>query len=396
MVTLLRRWRRAGRDETPPAPEVEVSRPAVGSYRFMLLVPEGGFSFRLFAFPAKDAAQAYIHTEAPELRKTEVVAFWALDSESLPDSMETSAEAPEAVVMIRNPTRPGIVRLHSFVDMEAAHSFLRESAGEGLDLGVALVYWAVRAALDEFLQGTYQIPVGQFAPEASGRSPMQPGSSEAPLADDAVAGRVADGVNVDASPVEQAQSPAREKRGASPVAQMLAQVHSWPGWDGLAARMVAASLLKPEAYAELRREPQATGRARLIVGLGVLAAGIGALGSGPAAAFWHSSAFLLGWAAYFASVYLVSVWVLGGRRHSFVRFFQAAGLASSPAVLLVFGALPSFGLLFPLAASVWVAAATAIAATSVLELYKEWALLGAVVGWCPFFAISQVAPALMS
>ena len=396
MATRLRPWRRSSLDDAPQATEIQVAEPSSGRNRFMLLVPEGGFSFRLSAFPAKETAQAYVHTHASELRKGEVVAFWALDSESVPDSIATSVERPEAVVMIRNPSRPGVVQLFSFVDMEAALSFLRESVTEGLDLGLALLYWAVRVALDESSAGSDQTPVGQIPPEAPGRRLKQAISPSGSLADDAVAGRLAGEVHSGASREEEEQSPAREKRGSSPIVQILAQIHAWPGWDGLATRMVAASLLKAEAYADLRRDPQATGRAALIIGLCALTAGIGALGSGPAAAFWHSSAFLLAWAAYIGSVYLVSAWVLGGRRDSLLRFFQAAGLATSPAVLFIFGAVPSFGPLFPLAASVWVAVATAIAATSVLELDRESAFLATVTGWCSFFAISQVAPALIS
>jgi hypothetical protein len=362
----------------------------------MLLVPEGGFSFRVAAFPSKDTAQAHIHIHAPELRRTEIVAFWALDSESVPDSIAPSAEAPEAVVMIRNATRPGIVQLYSFADMEAAHSFLRESVKGGLNPNLALVYWAVPAARDEFLQGVDHIPVGQIAPEAPDRWPGQAISPSGPLTDDAAGGQPAGEVCSGESLEEKAQSPTREKRGSSPVGQILARIRAWPGWDGLAAQMVDASLLKREAYRDLERDPQAAGRARLIVGLGALAAGIGALGSGPAAVFWHSSAFLLGWAALFGTVYLGSAWVLGGRRDSVLPFFQAAGLATSPAVLLIFRALPWFGLLFPLAASVWVAVATAIAATTALRLYRETALLAVIVGWCPFFAISEVVPALIS
>jgi hypothetical protein len=145
----------------------------------------------------------------------------------------------------------------------------------------------------------------------------------------------------------------------------------------------------------MRRDPAAKGRAVLIVGLGALAAGIGAAGSGLASALWHVLAGVAGWAAYAAIIYVVAIQVFGGRRTRPVEFFKAAGLGSSAAVLLAFGAVPVLGPLFVLAISVWVAIAMATALAFVFELEKEPALLTAAVGWSAFFAISQVAPLLL-
>ena len=97
MLTRLRAWRRHPSDGEPQEPELEVAEPRADDGRFLLLIPEGGFSFRLSAFPAKEPAQAYLDAHAPALRTEDVVSFWARDSEPAREGPATSDEPAEVV-----------------------------------------------------------------------------------------------------------------------------------------------------------------------------------------------------------------------------------------------------------------------------------------------------------
>jgi len=391
MVALLKLWNRAPRDAAVQEPELEAAPPPAGIDRLFLLVPEGGFSYWMTTFATLEAAEAYAGSHFLQLPRTGIVAFWALNSElAAPDEVSTPDGPAEAVVMIRNPNVPSSVQLYTYTNMEAAYSSVRDSIAAGLDPGLVLVHWAQLVTLEV----SPPVPTDQAAAE---RTPSKAASTrpQSALQSDRVyetEGK-ADG---DPATTEGEQGhPGSGTGTGSSLARAAARVYYWPGWDGLVARMVAASLLKQDVYDGMRQDPAAKGRAVLIVGLGAFAAGIGAAGSGLASALWHVLAGVAGWAAYAAIIYVVAIQFFGGRRARPVEFFKAAGLGSSAAVLLVFGAVPVLGPLFVLVISVWVAVATATALTFVFELDKEQALLTAAVGWFAFFAISQVAPLLL-
>jgi hypothetical protein len=372
-------------------PELEAAPPPADIDRLFLLVPEGGFSYWMSTFATLEAAEAYVGSHFLQLPKTGIVAFWALDSElAVPDQVSTPDGPAEAVVMIRNPNVPSSVQLYTYMHMEAAYSSVRDSIAAGLDPGLVLLHWAQLVTLDV-------TPPARTDQAAAERTPSKPASArpQSALQSDRVyeAEEKADG---DPATTEGEQGHLGSGTGTgSSLARTVARVYYWPGWDGLVASMVAASLLKQDVYDGIQRDPTAKGRAMLIVGLGAFAAGIGAAGSGLASALWHVLAGVAGWAAYAAIIYVVAIQVFGGRRTRPVEFFKAAGLGSSAAVLLTFGAVPVLGPLFVLAISVWVAVATATALAFVFELEKEPALLTAAVGWVAFFAISQVAPLLL-
>ena len=97
MLTRLRAWRRHPSDGEPQEPELEVAEPRADDGRFLLPIPEGGLSFRLSAFPAKEPAQVYLDAHAPALRTEDVVSFWARDSEPAREGPATSDEPAEVV-----------------------------------------------------------------------------------------------------------------------------------------------------------------------------------------------------------------------------------------------------------------------------------------------------------
>lgn len=402
MLRLLKRSKQAPVDDEPATEPEHTSQPT-GTDRLFALIPEGGFSFRLFTFPALEPAWSYLHSQALLLRQEKIVGFWALDSESVSERYAATGPPTEAVVLIRAANRPDTVQLYSFVDMAAACSFVRDLAEGGLDLSRVLLYWASLVSLNE--SPPAQTKVTQAGSEgwklaADRREPI-PSPGEPTRA----ASRGPDnGVNpareeagpketTTATPLEGAR-PTLEMRGER--SSLLAQVRDWPGWDGLAARMVAASLLNQKVYQDLRRDRHATGRAALVIGLIVLAAGLGAAETGLASMLWHSAAALAGWAIFATAAYLIGTWVLAGRQVAPVQFFEALALASSPGLLFVLGSVPVYGPLFALGASLWIAAATAMALPPLLGLDREPALLTAFVAWLPFFALAQVAPSVLA
>ena len=181
------------------------------------------------------------------------------------------------------------------------------------------------------------------------------------------------------------------------MGRLVAGIQAWPGWDGLAPLIMRAMLLNDETYQDFSRDQNANGRARLIVSLGILAAVIGAAGSGLASAIVHLPAAALGWGAYAVAVYAFGTQAFRGRRDkdAFTRLLQGLGLASAPAFLLVLGIVPVYGPLFILAAYMWLLLTTVAAVIPALELDSQSALVTGTAGCVVLFAVSQVVPLLL-
>jgi hypothetical protein len=375
-------------------PDAGVTEAPPGRNRLLLLIPEGSLSFRLCSFPDIVAAQDYIQDAGVLMQGGHWVAFWTHDAKPA-DSDGTTVPA-EAVVILRDAFRQDVVQLYSFVDMQAALTYLGASVAHGLDLGSALLYWVTPVSLNVSVSTAPKKTVNPAGPAAATPtdSPRQVHSPEegADRAG-AVRKRPADrGVSED-----KPEQVVTEKRttGPSLLSRMPRQVWAWPGWDGLAPRIVGAALLKQETYESVRRDPQATGRAALIVVAGAVAAGIGAAGGGLAPGFGHVIAGLAGWMACAATVQIVGRRVFGGRNVSPGSVPQTVGLASAPALLLVLGAVPVYGPLFVLGIFIWILVAMTVAVEPALELTRESAILTAAVAWLLFFAIAQVAPTFL-
>ncbi len=411
MATLLKRWRRVHLDAEGHEPEIEVAGSPAEPNTLLLFIAEGGLSFRLLPFTAIEPARAYIHNHAPVSWRSGTVAFWALHTESVPERLATSVQPVEAAVIVRTPGRPSVVQLYSFVNMETAQSFLRDWLASGLDPGLVLLYWAAPVSLEEpsptLTDATPAEPDLAGVPPHLALPPAQPVAdsevqSRQPPRSHGRVRRAAKGLSGPGeAPAGTPDKPGQDagetnESGRSSITRSLAQIAAWQAWDGLAPRMVAAALLDREVYEDVRRDQQATGRAAIIVTLGALAAGIGAVNGGLASVLWHALAALPAWTAYAGGVYLVGTRMLGARQVPLVRLLQAAGLAGSPALLLVLGAVPVYGPLFILGVQLWVLVAMGRAAEPALELDKESALLASAIGWVPFFAISQLAPMILS
>lgn len=424
MPALLRSLKRLRRDESLDTHVDQEPHPKSGATeeisRLLLLIPaEGGFSFRLFPFADLEALRAYLARHEPQHG---ALAFWALHGGSSASSNAATEAQLEPVVLFRDATRKGLVNLYSFVEMEAAHSFVREEAARGLDLRNVLVYWASSVSIDASAWGTDgavtdppaapqapppAAPAGAPKPAARKRAaydahaktalqsdpprvklPRRPGNAVAPVPLTPAAKQ---------PDPSDAASPERPPT-KSVLGRLAAAIQAWPGWDGLAPLIVRAMLLDNETYLDFDRDRNANGRARLIVSLGILAAVIGAAGAGLTSAIYHLPGAALGWGAYAVTVYAVGTRAFRGRRNkaAFTRLLQALGLANAPAFLLVLGIVPVYGPLFVLAAYMWLLLTTIAATIPTLELDSQSALVAGTTGCMVLFAVSQVMPLLLA
>src|SRR2546425_11014086 len=100
-----------------PAP-AEAGSQALSADSLVLLVPtEGGLSFYLHSVPDLGSARKAANGLPPALRQ-KVIVFRATHRQ--PQEIAGSERPAEAVVMTRDPGRPDVVQLSSFVDMESA------------------------------------------------------------------------------------------------------------------------------------------------------------------------------------------------------------------------------------------------------------------------------------
>jgi hypothetical protein len=371
----------------------------------LLLIPaDGGLSFRLFAFAGQEAAAAYIaRLASPIDSKPRHVAFRALHSPVVP---EGTTGPLEAVVLVRDAHRPGIVDLYSFVDMDSANAFLKQDGAHGRDLRHVLVYWAapVQLALPDRpiappVDAAEQAPAPisiPLPPRVAAATPRrrQPARTSKPAADTRVrvhvnsAGAVFE-PDEPVTPPEPPQTPA----GTG----VLAQIQAWGGWDRLAPLLVRAALANPVTYEEFDRDPFAAGRGRLIVALAAIAAVIGAANSGVTGALVHLPAFALGWCAFAFTVYSIGTQAFPGQRgkDTFQRLVRALALATTPALLVVLGVVPTYGPLFVLGAYIWVLLTATTAISAPLGLNKDSSIIVATVGCMVLFTVSQIAPILI-
>lgn len=410
MPTLLRPWKRPQREEPPDQDAhleaIRDKRARASEPRdLLLLIPtDGGLSFRLFGFAGEAAAAAYVARLATPIDpQPRHVAFRALHS---PLVAGDSDEPPDAVVLVRDARRPGIVDLYSFVDMESANAYLRQEGAQGLDLGLALVYWAAPVVLS--VPGEPNaLPVAEADPPPAPISiplPPRPGAQTVRRGQQACpTGIVPDTrIRVAVTPagaVFEPPEPAGTTETPQPAGRtgVVAQAQAWGGWDGLAPLVVRAALLNEEAYEEFDRDPYALGRGRLILALAVIAAAIGAAGSGLTAMIIHVPAFALGWAAFAFTVYSIGTQAFPGRRteDTLPRLIRSLGLATAPALLLVLGAVPTYGPLFVLAAYMWLLTTTSKAIAVPLELNRDSSIIVATVGCLVLFTVSQVVPLVL-
>lgn len=381
---------RSEADAPAPAPP----EPRAERDRLLLLIPEGSLAFRLHTFPDIASAQEFVADVAELMPTAHWGAFWTHDSP--PVSRDGTPIRAEVVVILRDETRPEVVQLSSFVDMEGAVAYLRVAAVHGLDMRSVIIFWVTPITLKV-------PPISPARKAAQETAAVAPVPSARPAETySAIGAAHQPRVAVAAVAVAQTDAPAQgappaaEEVRPSQLARAWAELRTWPGWRGLAERVTRAALLKRDTIEEVREDPYATGRARVVVAAGVVSAGIGAaVAGGVLTGIERLVAMCIGWLVCLFTIQVVGRQLFGWSGDTRARLPQAIGLASGPTLLFILGAVPVYGPLFVLAGFGWLFASYTIATYVTLELDMESTILTAGTGWLLFFAFAIVLPALL-
>ncbi len=160
----------------------------------------------------------------------------------------------------------------------------------------------------------------------------------------------------------------------------------------LTDRMVGAALLNGSAYEEVEHDTGATLQALLVVVLGAIAAGIGALRGGPPGLAVGIVTALIGWAVYAYVAYWVGTnWFRAPATSStWGELLRTLGFANTPRLLLVIGIIPTVGLGLGLMVMVWTLAATVVAIRHALDFDLWSAVMTALASWLTLVVVSFV------
>ena len=161
-------------------------------------------------------------------------------------------------------------------------------------------------------------------------------------------------------------------------------------------RMIGAAMLREEVYEEVEHDTEATPQAALVVILGALAGGIGAISIGIGWIVFGIVTGLIGWAVYaFLAHWIGTTWFAKeGTQADWGQLLRTLGFANSPAILLFIGILPFVGLLISLIVFVWILVTTVVAIRHALDFDTGSAILTAVVSWVAMLVIRFVLSAV--
>lgn len=122
--------------------------------RLMLLVHDaaGPGSYRLHVFEDAASAEAFVQLWFPSRFDHGILAFWAALEEPVWRADPDEGAPPEAVILIRDEVRSGVVYPFSLSNMSMAQSWIAKEAARGLKLRQVLLYWAtpVRISTDHW------------------------------------------------------------------------------------------------------------------------------------------------------------------------------------------------------------------------------------------------------
>jgi hypothetical protein len=162
--------------------------------------------------------------------------------------------------------------------------------------------------------------------------------------------------------------------------------------------MIRAAMLDEQLYEEVEHDQSATRQAMLIVLLGAVAAGIGALYGGLISLAVGMTAALIGWAVYAFVAYWVGTHIFHGPHTSATwgELLRTLGFANSPRVLLVLLIIPVVGLFIALAVFIWTLVTTVIAIRQALDFSTGRAIATAVVSWIVLLLVAFVLTAIVA
>ncbi len=168
--------------------------------------------------------------------------------------------------------------------------------------------------------------------------------------------------------------------------------------SSLVDRMIRAAMLDEQLYEEVEHDQSATRQAMLVVVLGAVAAGIGALYGGLRALVVGITTALVGWAIYAFVAYWVGTHIFHGPHTSATggELLRTLGFANSPRVLLVLLIIPVVGLFIALAVFIWTLITTVIAIRQALDFTTGRAIATAVVSWLALLLVALVLTAMVA
>jgi hypothetical protein len=146
-------------------------------------------------------------------------------------------------------------------------------------------------------------------------------------------------------------------------------------------RMKGAALLDVDTYEEVEADTSSTGEAAGVIALVAVATAIGASGAGSTAIIAGLVSAFVGWLLWALITYVIGDKLLGGTA-TWGELLRTLGFAQSPALLLVFGAVPVDGvrLVVALVVGVWTLITGIIAIRQALDFGTGKALLTAIMG----------------
>jgi hypothetical protein len=357
------------------------ARPVSPADSVLLLVPSGGgMAFQLFAVESEAAAAAFVQKQYPQLAEKSIT-FRPRAAQP----KRYAGEEGEALVLVADSERPGMVYVSSFDEMEAAESFLRFEEKNGMDMSLVTTYWGV----PQPVAGIFRAPAGAGAVEPVTVGKVQPS-------------RIATPAHFET--VQQRKPAARTTAAVTEQKEGLADaIRNWPGWATVRARMVAVSVCDTDVYHDIQKDPIASSQARAIVAATAAATAVGAFWFGPVAIITYALMGVAGWLACAYLTHWVGTKLFTGREseESKLWLFQLLAFAHAPRLLLFLGffvslAMPGFGLVLAIGAFVWALWASVPVVEETLELDQQSALLSAMTGWMAMFAIAQAAPLLIT
>jgi hypothetical protein len=341
-------------------------------------------AYRLFSVESERAAAVFVHQQYPQLADKSIT-FRPRAAQP----KRYSGDDAEALVLVADQARPGMVYVSSFEEMEAAQSFIRFEEKNGLDPNLVTTYWGVPQTVGRFA-GSGETAAALVEAAASAIQPVAVGKVQAAA--------VPRPVNLGPS---QGRKPdgGRRAEEASPREGIVDSIRTWEGWPTIRARVTAVAILNSDVHEVIRKDPIAESQARAIIAAAAAASALGAFWFGPLAVISYAVMGVVGWLAGAYLTHWVGTRLFTGRRADDSRLwlFKSLGFAQAPRLVVTLGLLlPGLGLILALAGSVWTLAASVAATEETLEIDGQSALLAALTGWLGMFAIAYALPLMLT
>ncbi len=154
-----------------------------------------------------------------------------------------------------------------------------------------------------------------------------------------------------------------------------------------ALMMLRASLLRPDLYAEVEKDRNATLQAYVVVVMGGLCDGIGSVGLvGAQGLLTGVLAGVIGWFLWSLVIYLIGVKVFE-HPSDMGELLRCTGFAYSPSVLRLLGVIPVAGIYLRAMSTVWIVAAFVVAVKQALDCSWGRAVFIVVQGLMVFLIV---------